>query len=217
MNIAIYSLKGGVSKSSIACNIAIEKKMDLIDNDPFGGVTELINKHRRKNTAYTVKDNEKIPLSHNTVYDLGGFRDPRTKDILEAVDLVIVPTLHSYSDVKTTVTTIHTLNQLKQKNILVIINKVQTNRKKYDDVTKEKQYVDFIETRNNIINACSANDIKLKNVYFLSVRQNKIWTKSTSNGKSIFQLAEKSDLVKHSSKAAIEDLQNILDFIKGKK
>ena len=110
MIITVYSLKGGVGKTSISLNLSVELKHNLIDNDPFGGVTELLNKGKRKKIGYSVhEDEESIPRARNTVYDFGGFKDDRTHPILAKSDVVIIPTLHSYADIKTTVSTIKRL------------------------------------------------------------------------------------------------------------
>jgi len=213
MVITVYSLKGGVGKTSISLNLSVELEHKLIDNDPFGGVTELLNKGKKTKVAYSVhEDEESIPKSRNTVYDFGGFKDNRTHSILAKSDVVIIPTLHSYADIKTTVSTIKRLQDLNQKNIIVAINKVNT-------ATKRKQgsrvwFKDFTDTEEQIKALCSHFDIDTSKIKFIGLRDNKSWLKSTSKGKSLIELAQTSRLVEHSSKSAIEDLNSLLEQVK---
>lgn len=212
MIITVYSLKGGVGKSSISSNLTLELGLKLIDNDPFGGVTELLNKGKKKKIAYSVhEDSHSIPKSKNTVYDFGCFKDNRTHSIIEKSTVVIIPTLHSYSDIKTTVFTIMKIQELGQKNIIVAINRLNTSSKK--QIGSKKVLRDYVETKEHIETLCKKNKINIDDILFVGIRENKAWSKSTSKGKSINQLAKTSRLVEKSSEGAIEDLNTLVEAI----
>jgi len=212
MIISVYSPKGGVGKTSLSLNLSSTLDFTLLSNDEFGGVTDLVNKGRRRNKAFLVGINdEEILKQNNSVYDFGGFRDNRVKKILSSSNVVIIPTLHSHSDIKATLSTIIELNKINQKNIIIAVNRVTTNSSK-----KNKQglkiYTEFLETKTEIKDFLETNN--LPKVKFIQIRDNKAWRKSTSKGRSLIELAEKNKLVKHSSKSAIEDLVSLINAIK---
>jgi len=213
MKVAVYSPKGGVGKTSISLNLALELDWFLISNDEFGGVVELLNKGRSRAKGLLVKANDKdITNKELTVYDFGGFRDNRVQVILKAADVVIIPTLHSYSDIKATLSTIVELQtHLHQTNIIIAINKVSTSSKKKDE-KGEKDYADYVDTKANIKAFISQNN--LEKVKFIKIRDNKSWKNSTSKGKSLKDLANKSPLVKNSSKSGIEDLDKLVKLVR---
>ena len=74
--------------------------------------------------------------------------------------------------------------------------------------------MDDYTTRNELLNASKGYKIDISNVEICSIRINKLWTKSTSKGKSIFKLAEKSPLIQKNGRGAIDDLNNLLEIVK---
>jgi len=132
--------------------------------------------------------------------------------VVKVADVVIIPTLHSYSDIKATLSTIVELQKnLNQNNIIVAINKVSTSSKKKDE-NGDKDYADYVDTKANIKAFISQNN--LTKVEFIKIRDNKSWKNSTSKGKSIIHLSKKSPLVKNSSKSGIEDLEKLVKLVR---
>jgi len=208
MNISLFSLKGGVSKTSIALNLALELDYPFIENDQYGGVSDLLNKYQHTPRAFLVgKDEEYISLRSNAVYDFSTCVDDRSKVILAKSDLVIIPTLHSYQDIKLTVQCVNTLSALGQNNILIVINRINTRYKKTQG--SRSWYSDYENTKHSIQQALDNRSID-----FIGIRENKGWSKATELGKSVLMLAKSHSLMAKNYHGAIKDLTKLLTTIK---
>ena len=207
MNISLFSLKGGVSKTSIALNLALELDYPFIENSKYGGVSDLINKHQHKPRAFLIGMNEEyIALRTKAIYDFSACVDKRVKVILAKSDLVIIPTLQSYQDIQLTIQCINILKTLGQSNILIVINRVNTKRTRIEN--DERVYSDYVDTENSILKA-----VKNKNIKFIAIRENQGWQKSTQVGKSIKKLADSHGLMAYNYRMAIEDLTELLNKV----
>ena len=208
MNISLFSLKGGVSKTSIALNLALELDYPFMENSKYGGISSLLNKYQHKPRAFLVDPKEEyIPLRSNAVYDFSTCVDYRSEIVLAKSDLVIIPTLHSYQDIKLTVQCINILKGLGQNNILIVINRISTKRTRIEN--DQRVYSDFVDTKNSIQQA-----IKSKNINFIPIRENLGWQKSTQLGKSVLMLVESHSLMAKNYQGAVEDLTSLLTIVK---
>lgn len=221
--ISVFSPKGGVSKTSLAMNIALHKSYYFVENDPFGGVSEVLNEQEGERRAFLVDDHDqKIPLmaSDNVVYDFGCCNDRRSHAILRSSDLVIVPTLHSYSDIKATLSAIIFLRRnLDQHAILVVINKVDTRGKteagSYIEYEKTRKQLEKVlgETRIDNETAALAGNTLLEGVEFAAIRKSKVWSMSTNQGRSIIDIYEQSPLNRRRYQGAVDDFETLIKRI----
>ena len=117
------NIKGGVGKTSLSYNHAIEAEMDYITTDI---VTTL--EINGKNGFYKIPHNTKrIPkkyLNENCVFDLGamsGLIDNRVTQAVELSDCVILPTL---CDARSLEATVETFNFIREnaRSIIIVIN-----------------------------------------------------------------------------------------------
>lgn len=133
MRIMYFSLKGGVGKTSLSLNHAIEKSYAYVTNDITSNIdeTQLYEYHE------IAKRKKRIPqkLTHlkDVIFDFGAMYetiDPKVTHGARICDGVVIPT---FTDERSLEATIESYNFIKNhaKNIIIVINNY-TKEKKYD-------------------------------------------------------------------------------------
>lgn len=110
MRISVINKKGGVGKTSLAYNLAIDLDLFLISNDD--SVIELAYSNKAK-----IMDKPK--LIDNVVYDFGGFVDSGVLEIVNKSDFVVVPLTADLNSFKKTMSII---KEIENENILLVAN-----------------------------------------------------------------------------------------------
>lgn len=189
MSIAIYTIKGGVGKTTLSVQAAQMLGYTYVTNDAHASVHDLMDEE--KSFLVSSNDFDEIPYDEDIVYDFGGFKDFRIKAIIEKVNKVVIPTLTSMADIKGTLATLKEVAEIN-KNIILVIN-----RAKSDNKAKElKEYL--VEEINKI-------DSTL-NIQYLLVRESSALQDSLFDCESIEAKAGKNRFKKHIYRNAIEDM-----------
>ncbi|MAD42061.1 MAG: hypothetical protein CL623_06680 [Arcobacter sp.] len=129
MQIIIYNQKGGVGKSMIATQLALNFDATIVELDPYGMLSDTLG----DDVVYKVGLNENVPSikEGDVIFDFGGFDDLRLDDISKNADLIIIPfnpTINSLG------TTLKSYKRVKEQNvpILFVVNAV-LNEKDVDE------------------------------------------------------------------------------------
>lgn len=128
MKICVFTLKGGVGKTTLSALISLAHKFQLVTNDrhtpfdafPQGRVIQL-------GSYEDLPESEK--LAEDVVFDFGGFADPRLIDALKISDALIIPTLTSFQDLRLALATekeLHSMVSPKTKK-LIVVNRVRSD------------------------------------------------------------------------------------------
>lgn len=119
--ITVYNIKGGVGKTRIALNLAMELDFGVITNDEYSIVQKVLPSSRCK----IIKTNEPLPKysAHiPIIYDLGGHQDARAVQALKQSQVVITPILPEKGDLQISLDFLEEIKRYNQ-NIIIIVNR----------------------------------------------------------------------------------------------
>ncbi len=183
MRISVINKKGGVGKTSLAFSLAKDLEMFLLSNDD--SVIEI---------AYPdmAKVMETPKLIDNVVYDFGGFVDGGVMDIINKSDFVIIPLTSDLNSFKKTVSLV---NEIKNKNIILVANKAEKN--------------DFAEIEEYFKTMFKFPIFEIKN--------SRIWKKTFEEKKSVLEIKNSSKTNKYIYRNSINGYEKLLKLIKKEK
>ena len=124
----IFSLKGGVGKTSLASALCLEldykgKKVPIITNDAISPLEEVLGKEK----ALKLKHNEDFPelkKSDDIIVDLGGFVDERSISVLKKSKQVVIPTIGSFLSISGLIQTVQEVERFNKK-ITIVLNRIE--------------------------------------------------------------------------------------------
>jgi cellulose biosynthesis protein BcsQ len=124
----IFSLKGGVGKTSLASALCLEldykgKKVPIITNDAISPLEEVLGKEK----ALKLKIDEDFPelkKSDDIIVDLGGFVDERSISALKKSKQVVIPTIGSFLSISGLIQTVQEVERFNKK-IIIVLNRIE--------------------------------------------------------------------------------------------
>ena len=126
MSFVVYSIKGGVGKTTLSVQISQMFDYTYVTNDSHSSAHNLM--PEEKGFLVSSEEYDEIPFDENIVYDFGGFKDTRINNIIKQANKIIIPTLTSIVDVQATMATLKDVAQIN-KNIVIAINRTKNNNK----------------------------------------------------------------------------------------
>ena len=153
MSFVVYSIKGGVGKTTLSVQISQMLEHTYVTNDSHSSAHNLM--PEEKGFLVSIEEYEEIPYDDNVVYDFGGFKDTRINDIIKQaksekkaliVFNMIKPNTTLTKEIKSQ---LQEYNIKVSKNMLsdlvsfsrsVLVNGVEENhnaQKQIDNLTKE--------------------------------------------------------------------------------
>lgn len=134
MSIVVYSIKGGVGKTTLSVQISQMLDYTYVTNDSHSSAHNLM--PEEKGFLVSSEEYEEIPYDDKVVYDFGGFKDTRINDIIKKSNKILIPTLTSIVDVQATLATLKDVIEVN-KNIIIAVNRTKNNNKS----TELKEYL----------------------------------------------------------------------------
>ena len=197
MSYVVYSIKGGVGKTTLSVQVSQMLNYTYVTNDSHSSAHNLM--PEEKGFLVSTEDYDEIPFDENVVYDFGGFKDSRINDIIKQASKIIIPTLTSIVDVQATIATLKDVSEIN-KNIIIVINRTKNNNK----AIELKEYLEEEIKK-------SYKDI---NFTILFVRDSSVLEDSLFDCEAIENKAGTNRFKRHIYRNAIEDMNNIKKVLK---
>ena len=196
MSFVIYSIKGGVGKTTLSVQISQMLDYTYVTNDPHSSAHNLL--PEEKGFLVSKDEYEEIPYDDNVVYDFGGFIDPRINEIIEQSNKILIPTLTSIVDLQATLATLKDVMKIN-KNVVIIINRTKNNNKaielkEYLEEEINKEYANF-------------------KIPIIFVRESSVLEDSLFDCEYVKNKAGNNRFKQHIYRNAIEDISNIKEHL----
>ena len=189
MSFVVYSIKGGVGKTTLSVQISQMLEYTYVTNDSHSSAHNLM--PEEKGFLVSSEEYEEIPFDNNVVYDFGGFKDTRIKDIIKQSKKIIIPTLTSIVDLQATLATLKDIAEVN-KNIIIVINRAKSNNK----ALELKEYLEEEIKK-------SYNDL---NITIIFVRESSVLEDSLFDCEYVENKAGDNRFKRHIYRNAIEDM-----------
>ena len=189
MSFVVYSIKGGVGKTTLSVQISQMLEHTYVTNDSHSSAHNLM--PEEKGFLVSIEEYEEIPYDDNVVYDFGGFKDTRINDIIKQASKIVIPTLTSIVDVQATMATLKDVIEIN-KNIILVVNRAKNNNK----ATELKEYLaDEIKKLDSNIN-----------IPIIFVRESSVLEDSLFDCEYVETKAGNNRFKRHIYRNAIEDM-----------
>jgi cellulose biosynthesis protein BcsQ len=196
LSLVVYSIKGGVGKTTLSVQISQMLDYTYVTNDSHSSAHNLM--PDEKGFLVSSEEYEEIPFDNNIVYDFGGFKDSRINNIIKQSKKIIIPTLTSIVDVQATLATLKDVAQIN-KNIILIVNRTKNNNK----AIELKEYIlEEVEK--------SYKDI---NIDILFVRESSVLEDSLFDCEYVETKAANNRFKRHIYRNAIEDMIKLREVL----
>lgn len=208
MKIAVYSAKGGVGKTPISTNIALDRGYAIGTNERFHSFDSM--DAIDEDLFMPVAMEEEFPqLSDgiDIVFDLAGSISQNSHSISSAInqaDLVIVPIENEFKSITSGINTLLEVVELR-KPILVVATKLEKGKKEI--FTNWKDSADFQNVQTFVHEKVG------KQIPVLPLKRSKIFDTIFDREMSIAQIIAVDPLAKHQQKVVFEQFNEIYSFI----
>ena len=189
MSFVVYSIKGGVGKTTLSVQISQMFDYTYVTNDSHSSAHNLM--PEEKGFLVSSEEYDEIPFDDNIVYDFGGFKDTRINNIIRQANKIIIPTLTSIVDVQATMATLKDVAQIN-KNIVIAINRTKNNNK----AIELKEYLSEEIKK-------SFDDLEVSIIF---VRESSVLEDSLFDCESVETKAGTNRFKRHIYRNAIEDM-----------
>lgn len=196
---AVYSIKGGVGKTTISVQLAKSLQFMYVSNDPHAGAQNLF----EENEGFLIPEEiEEIPFENGLVFDFGGFKDLRIKSVLAQCEKVIVPTLTSVLDVQSTLSILKDINEVN-KNVVIVINRIKPDYSNKNKFAKPESLEEYLRGE------LKRNNVEFDTLEFVYLKESALLEDCLFDCKSVFEKVGEDKFRKHIYRVVLEDIETL--------
>lgn len=194
IRLTLWSVKGGVGKTSLALNFAFHFKCGIITNERYTMLDKVLpeDDFLKLPPEQNIPD---IPNEYSIIFDMGGFLDKRVEEAVKQSDYVIIPTTCDKLDIQGTISTIGEIKNLTD-NIIIVVNKSE----------KEEEFLKTAELFKEV------GDYPI-----FEIKKSKAVKQLVDTKKSIIHSQEEGGLKGYILKSSADKFKELTNFITNKK
>lgn len=202
--VLIWSIKGGVGKTSIALNLHYTTNIPVITNEEYSLLESVIDSKKKLKILKSSEDVPSIPSNFDIIFDFAGgvHRDKRIKKAIDQVNTVIIPITPRKADIKGGLATIRELESygIGNRTVIILIN----NYRNKDELSKIEAFLLKMIKNSSLSKECKVCKLK----------QSKALEMIYDKKKSIREIRKSDPLLGHSFRLVDNDFYKLLKFIK---
>lgn len=211
MKIAVYSAKGGVGKTPISTNIALDREYAIGTNERFH-IFETMGCFDSDEVMSVAMEDEFPDIasfddSIDIVFDLAGSMSKQSLSIASAIkqaDLVIIPIENEFKSITSGINTLIEVAQYK-KPLLVVATKLEKEKKEVFTNWDDSKAFQNIQ---NVVHAKVGEGVKV-----LPLKKSRVFDTIFDREQSIAQIMKVDPLARYQYKAVSEQFDAIYSFI----
>ena len=195
---SVFSLKGGVGKTSLSLSMCLEMEFNHLDvsvisNDPVSIIEKVLGDGK----GWILPQNKNFPSEINTeddfILDLGGFLEKRIIEVIEKSKNVIIPTTPDYASLQATIKTLNDVKKLNE-NVVLVVNRID-----------KKEFMEIYEV---LRDACGPYPV-------FPIKNSKSFENLQRQRKSISQMMVDEPVRKKAYGEVQKQIEKIIEHLKG--
>jgi cellulose biosynthesis protein BcsQ len=189
----IWNFPGGVGKTSIAAEIALEQNCQVITNDVVTPLSLIL----PEESLYRLQWGEEmpqVPTDVNLLFDLGGYPDERGISALKQSKYVVIPTIMETGRMSITLDAIAEIQKYNDR-ILIVANRIDPHNKELDAIQEVIHH-------------------HYSHLPILPLKESRAFPNILIEKKSIHEMVKEGGTKRYHYQKVVEQLDKIIDFIK---
>lgn len=199
--VTIWSIKGGVGKTTLALEISYALDIAIITNEEHTILSSILEGDK----LMILTPKEEIPLidsEYDIIFDMAGgvHKDKRVKEALEQSSVIVIPSSTKIPDIKGAISTLKEIEKMIiNKNVIIVINQ-------YKDKEELKEVIEYF---NKFIEKEGYKNVSITTIKYSKALERDIYKKK----KSISEIRKENPLSNYTYRKIGEEIDELKKLI----